>query len=387
MAASGGSSIIRLRLNFMTAIYLPILLYAMSTYELEQGALVISERNLEAVAVPAQATLFAGDQFEATVLYRPVVPAGTLLDGEKGGVESLANPSITVDVQNSPEGLYYDEATRKFIFDTDGIFDGEPADVFEKQLTFRAVARIRSIVEDAEILKPMEQTFTVRRPVVNVISNAPPRLVTNSQNDLSFLVPGVGENEIILEESSRGLRVSGSRLTWSPRGDTTIVSIYRRLESGEQRLIDRRGFRVVPPPPPRVFIRRYQAGSAIPSADVIGINDDQLELVIQPDPSFARDYPRDANYRLGNMTLSYYQPGRPPQTLNIAAGSLPFDRQRSAATNEFIYGPFRLAQLSNQIRGNEVRLEIERVDRVNFEGTTERISNELFQDFFSLRTR
>jgi hypothetical protein len=144
---------------------------------------------------------------------------------------------------------------------------------------------------------------------------------------------------------------------------------------------------VIPPPPPRVIIRKFQAANAITSNDIISINDDRIEIVIQPDPTFAQDYPNDANYRIGNIVLSYYQPGRPPQTITIPASALPLDRQRSASTRQFIYGPFRLSQLDNQIRGNEVRIEIERIDRVNFQGSAERVSNELFQDFFSLRTR
>jgi len=381
MASAGGSSILRLRLNFMTAIYLPILLYAMSTYELEQGSLVISERNLEAVAVPEQGAIFAGDRFEASVLYRP------LPTGMDQGTASLASPEIEIDRRRSPEGLFFDQTSRRFIFDTQGVFEGEPNNVFDKDITFAATAIIRSIVDNEVIRKPFEHTFTVRRPIVNVISNAPARLVTNSQNDLSFLVSGIPDRDIVLRESSRNLRVNGTRLTWAPIGESTTVSIFRRLESGEERLIDRRQFSVIPPPPPRVFIRRFQETNAITSNDVISINDDRIEIIIQPDPTFAQDYPNDANYRIGNIVLSYYQPGRPPQTINIPASALPFDRQRSASTRQFIYGPFRLSQLNNQIRGNEVRIEIERVDRVNFQGSTERVSNELFQDFFSLRTR
>ena len=381
MATTGGSSILRLRLNFMTAIYLPILLYAMSTYELEKGALVISERNLEAVAVPAQSSLFAGELFEASVLYRPIS------DGLQTGAESLSAPDITIDRDASPDGLIYDNSSKKFYFETGNAFEGEPSNVFEKQYSFQATAIIRSIVDNEIIRKPMQQTFTVRRPFVNVISNAPPRLVTNSQNDLSFLVTGIPDNDIILRESSRNLRVQGSRLSWAPVGESTTVSIFRLTETGEERLVDRREFRVVPPPPPRVFIRKYQASNSIQSSDVVSINDDMLEIVIQPDPSFIQDYPDDANYRIGNLSLSYYQTGRPPQTITIPASALPFDRQRSASTRQFIYGPFRLSQLNNQIRGNEVRIEVERIDRINFQGSQERVSNDLFQDFFSLRTR
>ncbi len=385
MAASGGSSILQLRLNFMTAIYLPILLYAMSTYELEQGSLVISERNLEAVAVSDQGTIFAGDTFEADILYRAIVPPGTAMG--TSGAESLVNPEIIIDTENSPEGLYFDQAERRFVFDSDGVFDDLPPNVLEQEFSFRADAIIRSIVDDEEIIKPIEHSFTVRRPTVNVISNAPPRLVTNSRNDLSFLVPGIDEGNMVLEESSRNLRVAGSRLQWSPTGDSTVVSIFRRLDSGETRLIDRIGYRVVPPPPPRVIIRRFQETTGLTGDDLVAITDDQLEIVILPDESFARDYPDDATYRIGDLRLSFYQPGRPPQTVSIPASRLPFDRQRSTATNQFIYGPFRLSQLDNQIRGNEVRVEIDRIERVNFEGRAERVSNDLFQDFFSIRTR
>lgn len=146
MAAGGGSSILRLRLYFMTAIYLPILLYAMSTYELERGSLVISERNLEAVVVPSQDGLFAGDIFEASVLYRPV--------GTDAASASLVSPDIIIDRRRSPEGLYFDQTSRKFVFDTQSIFDGEPDNIFDKQVSFAGTAVIRSIVDNEIIRKP-----------------------------------------------------------------------------------------------------------------------------------------------------------------------------------------------------------------------------------------
>lgn len=119
----------------------------------------------------------------------------------------------------------------------------------------------------------------------------------------------------------------------------------------------------------------------------MNLNDDAIEIVIQPDPTFLQDYPNDARYQLGSIRLSFYQQGRPPQVLTLGAADFPQDAQRNRATRQTIYGPFRLSQLSGGVRGNEVRFEILSLNRLNFQGNPERVPNNQFQDFFSLNTR
>lgn len=380
MPAPSGSNIMRLRLYFMTAIYLPILLYAMSTYQLESGAVVIDRDDLRPIAVPENRILFAGDEFLADILFQP------MRTGANGNApNTVANPGV--EIVEAPEGLMYDSQSGRFVFDTSRIFDGEPASVREKEVRFRANVFIESIVDNQIEARPIERSFVVRRPNVNVLSNAPQRLVSNAQNDLSFLVEGLSENEIRLRESSRGLTIQGSRIRWAPAGNQTSISIYRVSDSGEARLIDTRSFEVVPPPPPRVFIRRHSTNEILSAQDIVNINDDQIEIVIQPDPSFLQDYPNDARYQLGTVRLSFYQQGRPPQTLTLNASDFPKNEQRNRATRQNIYGPFRLSQLSNELRGNEVRFEIQALNRINYQGTVEPVPNNQFQDFFSLNTR
>lgn len=370
----------RLRLYFMTAIYLPILLYAMSTYQLESGAVVIDRDDLSPIAIPDNRVLFAGDEFTANIFYQP------RRSGTNGSApNSIANPGV--EIIEGPEGLFYDSETGQFVFNTSGIFDGVPPEIREKEVRFRANVFIESIVENQVESRLVERTFVVRRPAVNVLSNAPQRLISNAENDLSFLVEGLSESELQLRESSRGLTIQGSRIRWAPAGNESIVSIFRLSDTGEARLIDSRSFEVVPPPPPRVFIRRHLTDQVLSAQDLVNINDDLIEIVVQPDPSFLQDYPNDARYRMGNIRLSFYQQGRPPQTLTINASDLPQDAARNRATRQNIYGPFRLSQIAGGIRGTEARFEIQSLDRINYRGVSEPVPNNQFQDFFSLNTR
>ena len=387
MAGGGGSGIVMLRLNFMTAIYLPILLYAMSTYELEQGTLTISERNLDAVAIPIERSVFSGDQFEAEIFYEPRPPAPSLSssdDGEKkGGIESLTKPEIILD--EAPEGLYYDSESRRFIFNTENVFEGMPQDVTEREFTFSGVARLQSVVEEEYFDKPFEQTFRVRRPTVQVISNAPQRLVQQSRNDLTFLIPGVPSGDVVLRESSTNQTVNGNRITWTPQGDTTNVSVFRRNAAGELVRLDTRGFSVVPPPPPSLNIRKTDGSGPLGPNDIINPFTDELEIYVSPDPQFYDDFPDDSRYEIDGMGVAFAPPGQATLTSPV---SVPFDRQRSQQLGEYVYGPFVLNDLDNRISGqiNQVTMFVEAVNRINFEN--QRIEQEGgFATNFPIRTR
>lgn len=381
----GGNSIVMLRLNFMTAIYLPILLYAMSTYELEQGTLTISERNLDAVAVPVERSVFSGDQFEAQILYepRPPVSVQTMSDAGKGGVESLVQPEIILE--EAPEGLYYDSESRRFTFNTENVFVGQPEDVTELELSFSGIARLQSVVEDEFFDKRFEQTFRVRRPTVQVVSNAPQRLVQQSRNDLTFLIPGVPDGDVVLHESSTNQTVTGNRLTWTPQGDTTAITVFRRNAAGERVRLDSRGFSVVPPPPPSLNIRRTDGSGPLGTNDIINPFTDELEIFVAPDRQFYDDFPDDSQYEIAGMGLAFAPPGQATLTSPV---DIPFNRQRSQQLGQYVYGPFTLNDLDNRVSGqiNQVTLFVERVNRINFEN--QRIEQEGgFATNFPIRTR
>ncbi len=386
MAGARGSSIIMLRLNFMTAIYLPILLYAMSTYELEEGALTISERNLDAVAVPVERSLFTGDMFEAQILYDAIPPQPGMTTARRGGIESLARPRI--EITDGPDGLYFDEESRKFVFNTENVFEDEPDDVLEKEISFSGIVTLTSIVDQEEFEKEFDQTFRVRRPTVQVISNAPQRLVQNSRNDLTFLVPGVSESDIVLHESSRNQTVQGNRLTWTPTGESTTVRIQRRNQAGELVTLDTREFSVVPPPPPQLVLRRTDGSGPIGPNDIVNPFGDELELAVVPDRQFYNDFPDDARYEISDIGIAFAIPGQVISTYNIPSGAISFNRSRSQQLGEFVYGPFILSDLNPNISGqvNQISIFIQQLERINFENR--RIEQtDGFVNNFAVRTR
>ena len=70
--SGGGSGAVGMRLNIMTALYLPILGYAMSTFDLNPDALVLNSENLYKFTLPSNGKeiefklLTHGDEQEIT---------------------------------------------------------------------------------------------------------------------------------------------------------------------------------------------------------------------------------------------------------------------------------------------------------------------------------
>ena len=389
--AGGGGGVQGLRLNVMTALYLPILLYAMSTYDLEGSSLVLTQDSLIPHAVPSQSNLATGEEFEAPIYYEilPIQQQGARqmggVEDEEGGSASSKGafePDVTIDEENSPSGMYYDEAEQVIRFNTADVFSGEPSNVQTKELSYRAMVTGETLEGD-EFSSELEGTFSVFRPVINVQSNVPPQLFADSRNSLSFNVQGVDPQSLRLRDESTGHSSSGSTIEWTPSGDTTVVEVAYEAPDGELRTLGEEGFRVRTPPPPTVGIRDVGEQEFLPGGSMLSPRDD-FELVVRPDDTYLTGFPDDARYSIGSVRLRLTRTGVAPEEVEVSAAQLEnmYDDGRSAALNEDVYR-ITPRRLFNDPRGNNLQIIIRDLERINYEGRSFTVDTDLFQDSFS----
>ncbi len=392
--AGGGGGVQGLRLNVMTALYLPILLYAMSTYDLEGSSLVLTQDSLVPHAVPSQSSLAVGEEFEAPIYYEilPIEQQGTRQmggvdeeDGEGGAGDpdkGAFEPDVIIDEEHSPSGMSYDESDQVIRYNTAEVFDGESSDVDTKELSFRADI-IGQTVEGDEYTSEVEGSFSVFRPVINVQSNVPPQLFADSRNSLSFNVQGVDEQSLRLSDESTGVTEEGSTIEWTPSGDTTVVNVSYEGPDGELRTLGEEGFRVRTPPPPTVGIRETGEQEFLAGGARLSPRDD-FELVVRPDDTYLQGFPDDAQYTIGSVRLRLTRTGVAPEEVEITADQLQdmYDQGRSDALDEDVYR-ISARRLFNDPRGDSMQIIIADLERVNYEGQSFTVDTDLFQDSFS----
>lgn len=391
----GGGGAVGMRLNIMTALYLPVLGYAMSTFDLNPDALVISSSNLEAYAVSENNFLSVGEEFRASIMYelKPTeaqeIAANAAVEGEGKKKDTHAKgvftPDVVIDQQSSPAGMVYDTLAKQIVFDTQSVFDGEPQDVRTKVVTFRAKI-IGKSAAGLDYYREIENQFEVFKPYVDVQSNAAPRLLAGCENSLKFSVPGIDVNSLVLNDKSSGLTVNGGTITWSPKGDTTTISISRRI--GDQtKFVDVKGFKVTPPPPPSVFVRSASDRSKILTPqDVVTLLDD-FELVVKPDPNFLTEFPKDSKYSVGKIRISISRAGLAPQEGEVSGNTLKLD-SRGTARGEYIFAFNLIDALGGQVpRGQGVSFIIEDLSRINFQNARFKVDPTSVPSQFAFRAQ
>jgi len=362
--AGGGSNTIRLRLNIMTALYLPILLYAMSTFDLDEDALVLNSDNLKPHVISNSGTLALGDSYQASLMF-------TLQnDIQRNSSNDIFRPKIKIDYDNSPSELRWDSAREALVMDTEKLFDGVNPDTLTKNVHFSGtiIGRTANDIQNdnaPSYIEDFEGSFTVFRPVIQVQSNAEPKLLSNCLNALSFNVTGVNSSELFVKEKFTNNTFEGNSISFSPSTDTSAIQIYRQLPSGNQNLLGEKGFKVVEPPNPAVFIRKENSNTILQPGEQIGLFE-TYEVVIKANESFANEYPDDARYSLDNVTVEINRRGLAPEIAEFTREELEYD-DRNEAIGEFIYKFSILDEIANP-NGTGVSIFVENLARINYEG-------------------
>lgn len=392
--AGGGGGAVAMRLNIMTALYLPILGYAMSTFDVNPDALVVKSDNLQAYAISQQNTVPVGDTFQASIMYelRPTEEQQDAISDIKGeGGESaekesgvkMFEPEVIIDEGSSPDGMYYDTVEKRIVFNTSNI-DFAPN---ENQKTINYKATVNALTLGGEgFIKEVENSFTVFRPVVRVQSNAAPQLLSNCRNSLNFDVTGVDANNIVLSDRASGRTVNGSSITWSPPGDTTVISVSYKKPDGSLANIDNLGFRISRPPAPIVGLRMND------NREFMTIQDQgdwyaELFLVVQPDENFAKDYPDDANYEVGELFVRTTQIGLAPQEATVNAPKMRrmLAEDRKIQNSEIVYMLDFYEIYGNLPTGTSLFIGVNELNRINYEGQRIPVDRDRYKSTMSIR--
>ena len=309
MAGGGGNSAVTMRLNIMTALYLPILLYSMSTFDLDSDSLVLDSNNHTPHVVADNQSVAVGEAYEASIMFT-LKGGGT---ANKENSDALFVPEIELDYSKTPNALTWDPEAQELVMDTDQLFAQEAPDIFTKEVSFAGTIKgktAKDIKQDKlpSYTESISGTFTVFKPTIQVQSNAVPKLYANSRNELSFTVPGVPTTELSLKEKFSDIETQQNNIQISPSGDTAAIAVYRANSTNP---LGEKGFKVVKPPIPQIGLRVPNQNSFLSPSEAISINN-EYELVIKADRVFFDEYSDDAQYDLEEIQISVSRTGLVP---------------------------------------------------------------------------
>lgn len=256
----------------MLALYLPILLYSFSTYDLNETSYVVAE--LEPVVVGEQ-NVVLGQPFEARAFLTVAGGQGQALQGS----ESLTAVGDTLFQMSTGDLLAEDEQEKQVAYA--GNFD------FQQ-------------VNGESVSIPVEGNFTVRRPEIVATSEATAALYRQTLNSIRIDVPGLEDRTLLLQTG--GDKQEGRTVNLSPRGEDASVRVFLAGNEGENDVfLGTKSFSVIDPPRPEIKV--LNAGREINSGDNLPSRRAMLEFQVQPDDEFKQRYPKDARYAVGRATV------------------------------------------------------------------------------------
>lgn len=276
--AGGGDRIKELRYQVMLALYLPILLYSFSTFDLSEQS--VAAEKVTPVLVGGQETVVLGQDYTANAYLKASQLA-------KGGQITLQTEDEKVQVDGN-ESLTI--ATGELLSE----------DESEKEVEYSVTMEYDQL--EGQASQTLSGTFTVRRPELVATSVATQSLYRQTRNQIRIDVPGL-ENRPLRLESSAGSSVEGRQLTLSPSSDNVTVRAYLPSEEGENIYLGQKDFAVIDPPRPEIRVLDAQ-GQEIVNGDNLPRARPVLEFNVRADPEFAKSYPDDANYRVRRARVS-----------------------------------------------------------------------------------
>lgn len=275
---AGGTNIKELRYQVMLALYLPILLYSFSTFDLKEKS--VAAEKVKPILVGGQSTVVLGQDYTANAYLKAAQLA-------KGGQITLKteDQKVTVDGNENIK-----------IATADLLSEGED----EKEVEYSVTMEYDQL--EGKASETLTGSFTVRRPELVAKSVATNSLYRKTKNEVRIDVPGLENREIQLESAAGG-RVKGRQLTVSPSSDKVTVRAYLPKEGGESVYLGKKEFAVINPPRPQIKVLDVQ-GNQVTSGDNIPKARPVMTFKVEPDPEFAKSYPQDANYRVKRAKVS-----------------------------------------------------------------------------------
>jgi hypothetical protein len=278
MAAEDGGDIKQLRYRVMLALYLPILLYSFSTFDLKEQSVAAEE--VAPVLVGGQQTVVLGQEYTANAYLK----ASRLA---KGGEITLQTDDQRVTVEGN-------ENIR--IATAELLEEGED----EKKVDYSVNMEYDQL--EGKASKTLSGSFTVRRPELVATSVATKSLYRRTRNQIRIDVPGLENRQLQLKASSGG-SVNGRQLTLSPSSNNVTVRAFLPSEDGEPVYLGKKEFAVIDPPRPQLKVLDSQ-GKQIANGDPLPRARPVLQFQVEPDAEFAKSYPQDATYRVRQAKVS-----------------------------------------------------------------------------------
>lgn len=324
------SSAKQLRYYVMLALYFPLLLYSVSTFDLSEETYAVKTYRAVSVGEP---TVVLGQPFQA----RAFLAAEELASAEQQ--DATIRPRLIADGDLSALG------DSVLTMNTDDLLaPGEN----EKRISYEAYFAARQLGGDVQRF-PMSGSFTVRRPAIVARTEQAQALYRNSLNRIRLSVPGLENRPLRIE--SRSGTVQGRTVTLSPRGDRARVRVYLERPGDDVYLGDRE-FAVIDPPRPQ--IRVSGPSGELTSGDPISNRRALLRFEVEPDREFRTRYPQDARYRI--QTVSVYL--RRGLTASQKLGEYDLRNGQLVLTR----------QLRDAKPGDQITVRLERIVRINHRG-------------------
>jgi len=277
---AGGSDIKELRYKVMLALYLPILLYSFSTFDLSEQS--VAAEKVEPVLVGGQQTVVLGQDYNANAYLKAAQLA-------KGGQITLRTDDEKVTVQGNEDIT---------IPTAELLSEGEN----EKEVEYSIQMEYDQLEGSAS--QTLTGSFTVRRPELVATSVATQSLYRRTENQIRIDVPGL-ENRPLQLRASSGAQVDGRQLTLSPTSNNVVVEAFLPSQDGEGDPVKlgQKEFAVIDPPRPQIQVLNTQ-GEQVTNGESISRQRPGLQFQIEPDAEFAKSYPNDANYQIQSARVS-----------------------------------------------------------------------------------
>ena len=310
-----------LRYQIMLALYLPVLLYAFSTFDISEDTAYI--RDVEPIVV-GQENVVLGQPYEASAYL-------------------TASGATNIEVQTDDERLQIDG--ERLSMQTGTLLpEGENEQVVE----YTAELLFEQVNGDMASRSVTGQ-FTVRRPEVIAQSVAADALYRQTLNEVRISVPGLENQPLRLV--SGGQSQEGRTLSLSPSEDQVSVDAYLVQSEEDDVFLGTRTFNVIQPPLPSVRVLNA-GGDELQASDRVSLARPNIQFDFEPDPEFASRYAQDARYSIGRVRVSYRRGLGASQELGT-----------------FELGSDNQLNLAGQLRGlqpdDTIFLELENVARIN----------------------
>jgi hypothetical protein len=277
--AGGSARIKELRYQVMLALYLPILLYSFSTFDLSEQS--VAAEKVEPVLVGGQQTVVLGQDYNANAYLKAAQLA-------KGGQITLRTDDQKVTVEGN-ENITIPTAEL--------LSEGEN----EKEVEYSVQMEYDQL--EGQNRQTLTGSFTVRRPELVATSVATQSLYRRTRNQIRIDVPGL-ENRPLQLQASSGAQVDGRQLTLSPSSNNVVVEAFLPSQDGGDPVkLGEKEFAVIDPPRPQIQVLNSQ-GEQITNGESISRQRPGLQFQVEADAEFAKSYPQDANYQVQSARVS-----------------------------------------------------------------------------------